>query len=107
MGNTKIISHHHVFLKDINIDLIEQQVLDLQAKLTETIHRLPNGYLLRFKSQIDYINNKLNRVLLQLKSFEPDSRVKRGIINPLGTLIKFISGNLDHNDALRYEAAIN
>lgn len=30
-------------------------------------------------------------------------RYKRGLINPLGSLIKSITGNLDYNDAIRYE----
>lgn len=32
----------------------------------------------------------------------PTSKSKRGLINPLGSLIKLISGNLNHDDAKRY-----
>lgn len=32
--------------------------------------------------------------------------MKRGLIDPLGTLIKSISGNLDFNDAIKYDNAI-
>jgi hypothetical protein len=34
---------------------------------------------------------------------EPDSRVKRGLINGLGSVIKSITGNLDQSDALKYD----
>lgn len=30
-------------------------------------------------------------------------RFKRGILNPLGSLIKIVTGNLDHDDALKYD----
>lgn len=31
-----------------------------------------------------------------------NNRQKRGLLNPLGSLIKIITGNLDHNDAVKY-----
>lgn len=37
----------------------------------------------------------------------PIIRVKRGILNPLGSLIKVISGNLDNEDALKYDRLIS
>ncbi|CAG9794632.1 unnamed protein product [Diatraea saccharalis] len=55
------------------------------------------------KKQVDYIKN------LAFNKFEqifPSIRVKRGLINPLGSLVKLITGNLDHNDALKYEKLI-
>ena len=37
----------------------------------------------------------------------PQKRSKRGLINPLGSIIKLITGNLDHDDAVRYEELIS
>lgn len=37
----------------------------------------------------------------------PHQRSKRGIVNPLGSVIKFITGNLDHEDAIKYEKLIS
>lgn len=34
-------------------------------------------------------------------------RIKRGLIDPLGSLIKVITGNLDHSDAMRYDNLIS
>lgn len=55
------------------------------------------------KMQTDYIRNitieKLNQLL-------PAKRSKRGILNPLGSLIKVVTGNLDNDDAVRYDAMI-
>lgn len=47
---------------------------------------------------------------MTLDKFEqlfPSTRVKRGILNPIGSLIKIITGNLDHDDALRYDKLIS
>ncbi|XP_045770256.1 uncharacterized protein LOC123870843 [Maniola jurtina] len=33
----------------------------------------------------------------------PQKRSKRGLINPLGSIIKVITGNLDHDDAVKYD----
>ncbi|KAI5736233.1 hypothetical protein M8J76_001284 [Diaphorina citri] len=35
------------------------------------------------------------------------NRSKRGILKGLGTAIKFITGNLDHNDGEQFKSAIN
>lgn len=53
--------------------------------------------------QVDYTRNltieKLNQLL-------PSKRSKRGILNPLGSLIKVITGNLDNDDAVKYDTMI-
>lgn len=37
----------------------------------------------------------------------PSYRIKRGLLNPLGSLIKIVTGNLDHDDAVRYDKLIS
>ncbi|XP_063891526.1 uncharacterized protein LOC135117073 [Helicoverpa armigera] len=37
----------------------------------------------------------------------PSKRSKRGLINPLGSIIKIVTGNLDHDDALKYDNLIS
>lgn len=58
-----------------------------------------------YEVQIEYLTNKLDKVLSQLQSLEPN-RVKRGLVDGLGSVIKSITGNLDHTDALKYNEAI-
>lgn len=53
-----------------------------------------------FRAQADYIRHEAIEKLTQLV---PNKRIKRGLIDPLGSLIKVITGNLDHEDAIRYE----
>lgn len=54
--------------------------------------------------QTDYI---MNITVDKYKQLIPSSKVKRGLVNPLGSLIKIITGNLDNDDALLYEKSIN
>lgn len=91
---------------EIELDILENHVSNLQTQLTRTIDQLSNSSYSLFKSQIQYIYYKLNKIRLQLGTFEPNLRAKRGLINPLGTIIKSITGNLDYEDALRFENAL-
>lgn len=58
-----------------------------------------------YEYQIDYLTDKLSKVLQQVKSLEP-ARVKRGLVDGLGSVIKSVTGNLDYLDALKYDEAI-
>lgn len=49
---------------------------------------------------------QLNSAEQKFNSLSPTGRVKRGLIDGLGTIIKSISGNLDANDAAHYDQAI-
>lgn len=56
------------------------------------------------KIQVEYIKNE---TLEKLQQLIPSKRFKRGIVNPLGSIIKIITGNLDHEDAVRYDNIIS
>ncbi|XP_062526431.1 uncharacterized protein LOC134199478 [Bombyx mori] len=56
------------------------------------------------REQVDYMQN------LTVSKFEqitPTFKIKRGLINPIGSLIKIITGNLDHDDAIKYDKLIS
>ncbi|XP_074035881.1 uncharacterized protein [Leptinotarsa decemlineata] len=54
-----------------------------------------------------HIDFQLKSVKEKLQSIYPLAiRKKRGLINGLGNIVKFVSGNLDQEDAQRYDAAI-
>lgn len=55
------------------------------------------------ESQTDFI---MNITIEKYKQLIPSIRVKRGLLNPLGALIKTITGNLDNDDAVMYEKLI-
>lgn len=56
------------------------------------------------ESQTDYI---MKVTIEKYKQLIPSVRSKRGLINPLGSLIKTITGNLDNDDAVMYEKLIH
>lgn len=58
---------------------------------------------LGLRKQVEYLRDI---TIDKLKQLIPTNRVKRGIINPLGSIIKLISGNLDHEDAIHYDSLI-
>lgn len=98
-------THHHTFLQYVNLRDIENQITTLQYQISEYKSRLSNDTYTLFEFQISYLTNKIGKVSNQLKSLEP-GRVKRGLIDGLGSVVKSITGNLDYTDALNYENAI-
>lgn len=107
LGKTKIISHYHTFIQDINLEEIQSQVIILKTELTDITNNLTNTDFNMFKYQIRHLYYKLDKISTQLDIFRPTSRAKRGLIDPLGSIIKSITGNLDQNDAIKFENAIN
>lgn len=61
------------------------------------------GQVRDFKAQAEYIGNKATE---KLQLLLPNKRFKRGLIDPLGSLIKVITSNLDHEDAVHFEEMI-
>lgn len=47
-----------------------------------------------------------NLAIEKLQQLVPNKRFKRGLLDPLGSLIKVITGNLDHADAINYDNLI-
>lgn len=62
-----------------------------------------NNQLLILKQYI----NKADQLLYQLFPEKQTTRQKRGIIDGAGTMIKFVTGNLDARDGQRYEDMIS
>lgn len=63
-----------------------------------------DGSLVDAELQTQYI---MNITIERYNQLIPNIRIKRGLINPAGSLIKAITGNLDNNDAVRYDNLIN
>lgn len=59
--------------------------------------------LIEVETQADYA---MNITIEKFKQLNPSVRSKRGLLNPLGSLIKTITGNLDNDDAIKYETLI-
>lgn len=58
------------------------------------------GLLFQIESFMELTKDRLKQIM-------PSKRFRRGLINPLGSIVKLISGNLDNNDAMRYNSEIS
>lgn len=105
LGTTKLITHFHTFLQYIQLKDIRDKIEVLQIQLTDFKHQLHNHTYMLYELQIEYLSSKLVKVINHLETLET-TRIKRGLIDGLGSVVKTITGNLDHSDALRYDNAI-
>lgn len=105
LGSTKIISHYHSFLQIIELDVIHSNIELVKKQINDFRPQLKNATFSLFEPHIEHLSRKISQLLELLGTFET-KRVKRGLIDGLGSIIKSISGNLDYTDALRYDNAI-
>lgn len=106
LGSTQLITHYHTVLQYIELDDIDNKLNTVRKQIASIEARLDNYTYGLYEIQIEYLVSKVDRAFIQLKSLEP-GRAKRGLVNALGSVIKSISGNLDYNDALKYDDALN
>lgn len=67
-------------------------------------------YRNEFYNSFNFIKNYEDKIVKQLSQINPKFeavREKRGLVNGLGNIIKSLTGNLDDEDAQRYDRAIN
>ncbi|XP_047993939.1 uncharacterized protein LOC125235743 [Leguminivora glycinivorella] len=105
LGPMRLTTHYHTYLQYIQLDEIKDKISLTFGQLQICKARLVNDTYLLYENQIIYLVNKLQKVASQLETLEP-ARVKRGLVNGLGTVIKSISGNLDQSDAINYNNLI-
>lgn len=105
LGHARLLTHYHTFLQYIELTDIEAKISTLQDQLVHYKNLLDNDALSLYEVQIEHLSSKLMQVLEQLRTLEPN-RVKRGLIDGLGSVIKGITGNLDYTDTIRYDSII-
>lgn len=105
LGPTRLTIHYHTFLQYIELDRIEREISILKIQLQDYEDKLTTDTFTLYELQINYLANKTDRILEHLKSLEP-SRTKRGLLDGLGSIIKSITGNLDYQDAIKYNDAL-
>ncbi|XP_052740301.1 uncharacterized protein LOC128198508 [Bicyclus anynana] len=110
-GQAYITYDNWTYIKILDLGLLKED-LDYNVRMYEHL----NINLLKYfgnethfsdisnvKTQTDHF---LNITVEKCRQLIPISRTKRGILNPLGSLIKIITGNLDNSDAMRYDELI-
>lgn len=109
MGFCKITQTYHAFLHFIDLDFIKDQIKVIESQvftLDALISDLSKDYKFRFTTLQEYISDTLRLILDKYNSLSR-TRFRRALIDGLGTIIHSITGNLDQNDALRYNKAID
>lgn len=96
LGQVKLLDHYHNFLFYVNISRLEMGYQTLVVNFVglkgiENRDNYTNQLLDRLNTNVDQIEEQLNKLNYR-------RRYKKGLINGLGTVIKFISGNPDDND---------
>jgi hypothetical protein len=111
LGKAKLIDYEHIFIHVIELDKIGESIRTI-IKQKDHMDKLENMYKqIEFDNHIHYykrryISSNIENIIKRYNSLI-SKRFKRGLVNELGSLIKRISGNLDYNDAIRYDSAID
>lgn len=111
VGLAKVRSKSHSFLHYFDLEPIKneiQYIQQIKKNLTTAINvGLSHPYFIELDNFLRVLNYQLTATEQKFNSLSPSHRVKRGLINGLGSIIKSISGNLDADDAAHYDEAIN
>lgn len=113
LGNAKLIYSKHTFLHYIELKPIFKQLLniekyfnDLKSHITHenitnhiSYHGISQNAIIQTQFLIDITQQKL-------RNLNPHFRNKRGLINIIGKVNKWLFGSLDSEDGDRYNKAI-
>lgn len=102
MGTARIKVASHTFLHYIQLSPLENQINSItnQYKLLEaTINNTTPFNRIALFNAYKHLEYEVKNVNHKFRSLFPHKRTKRALIAPLGSLVKFISGNLDEQDA--------
>lgn len=89
-------------ISNLHITSIQLMSLYASAKASENV---VSGELHKtYRDQIEY---SLRQIGIKIKFLTPQIRRRRGLINGLGTVVKSITGNLDSDDAAKFEEEIS
>ncbi|XP_063824256.1 uncharacterized protein LOC135073933 [Ostrinia nubilalis] len=109
-GQALISEENWTVIKTLNLTNIQRDLDHNVDKYREFKAHISNT--VKIGNAFEYNNIKMqtdNIMLITVEKFKqvvPVSRKKRGLINPLGSFIKAITGNLDNDDAERYDTMI-
>ena len=100
LGTAKTIIDYINLIHIIKLDSYKDNVM----KIEESVKQFTPTYYNRDSLKVTKF--KLKDLKDKLNSITPKYRRKRGLFNGIGSAVKFITGNMDDNDALRINQAI-
>lgn len=105
LGNAKVQESSWTLIKrlDCNLLLREFQILQNNVKtILTTFKSKPNDQITFYKGRLDNLHSTMESLVSEnakkLNHLFPEQRSKRGLADGLGSVFKFITGNLDAND---------
>lgn len=105
-------TEEHLMIIHYDIKALHTSLYELQSSFARFKNRLQqksssilNDYLRTIETNIQIANEKLQN-LQPRKKIVINHRPKRGLINGLGSVVKFFTGNLDDKDRQKYDKII-
>ena len=106
-----MIGNQHTLIHHYNLDLLYQEFNKLKTNYYKLLRKIGENkeyvretdeYCKILNYTIDLIKDKIDHINVNTRK-PVGIRNRRGLINGLGSIIKFITGNLDASDCERYE----
>ncbi|KAG5869271.1 hypothetical protein JTB14_000317 [Gonioctena quinquepunctata] len=111
LGPAKIQTSTHDFIHYYNLTPLAQGIDAIQNQYEPVAIAINNGlsrpYWTNLQNFIQGFQYQLEGVHRKFQSIYPLHRRKRALINALGSIVKAISGNLDQDDAEKYDNTIS
>lgn len=105
LGDARIIETHSKLIHIVNITDYELNIELIQQNIERIINQTENR--IQYRPKFTILKQKLNILLNNLDLIKPRHRLKRGLINGLGSIVKTITGNMDHDDYMEINRNID
>lgn len=103
LGETRVIKNYAKFIHIVNLTNYEININQIHKNLDLLTNQIDQD---KFKSSLFPTTQKFHQLNNMFNILKPRIRTKRGLINALGTGIKWITGNMDNNDYIEISEKI-
>lgn len=112
LGNSQNVINTWSFIHIYDISPIIREFTSLQNSLNKILLTLNKSSIYKQEFYNSYnlacvLENKIKSQINQINPLSTSNRFKRGLINGLGSIIKSLTGNLDQQDAEKYDKIIS
>lgn len=112
LGNAHLQTTHWTYIHKIDLKPFKKEYDNLRhsfSALAVSFNKSKVGpqYATEFNNNILLIENLFGKLDGLLEQITPHTRRRRGLINALGSIVKAITGNLDQDDAQKYDELIS